>query len=95
MTTAGFPWLHQRNRGLRRRHAVYLFGEAVELAGPREKWAITAAPFAETAVFPCLLPFGRPRFGRTVTMLFASIRPQVDQVHDLRYTYPMLFGLLG
>ena len=45
----------------------YLFGEAVELAGPREKWAITAAPFAETAVFPCLLPFGRPRFGRTVT----------------------------
>ena len=51
---------------------MYLFGEAVESAGPREKWAITAASFVETALIPCLPPFGRPRFERTVTAGFPS-----------------------
>ena len=42
------------------------FGESVASSDPRENWAIAAAPFAETAVVPCLPPFGRPRRKRTL-----------------------------
>ena len=59
------------------------------LPHPLEKWAIAAAPFAETAVVPCLPAFGRPRFERGITCAGVAIGGSGS---DGRHAHPWRAG---